>query len=112
MRLVVDGAELPIAQLGPDFVILETSADLPVPAAEIVLQVDTVERRWPVRLPDGLRASELRTRIAKGQAARELGSPREPRPEGRGEMTFRPASKNSVSATNPLMPTGGQTVPW
>ncbi len=65
MRLVVEGVELPIAQLGPDFLILETPTDLNASKAEIVLQVDANERRWSVALPDGLRASHLRTRIAK-----------------------------------------------
>lgn len=65
MRLVVDGVDLPIAQLGPDFLILETPTDLSANEAEIVLQVDANKRRWSVTLPDGLSASQRRTRIAK-----------------------------------------------
>lgn len=65
MRLVVGDVDLPIAQLGPDFLILETPADLSVNEAEIVLRVDANERRWSVRLPDGLSATAQRTRIAK-----------------------------------------------
>lgn len=65
MRLVVDGVDLPIAQLGPDFLILETPIDLSASQAEIVLQVDANERRWAVALPDGLNATTPRTRIAK-----------------------------------------------
>lgn len=65
MRLIVDGAELPIAQLGPDFLILETPVDMAVTTAEIVLQVDASERRWPVTLPECLRAAEQRTRLAR-----------------------------------------------
>lgn len=65
MRLVVDGVDLPIAQLGPDFLILETPSDLNAREAEIVLRVDVSERRWSVNLPDGLRATQLRTPITK-----------------------------------------------
>lgn len=65
MRLVVEGVDLPIAQLGPDFLILETPTDLRVGKAEIILQVDASERRWTVALPDGLSAAAQRTRIAK-----------------------------------------------
>jgi hypothetical protein len=64
MRLVVDGAELPVVQLGPDFLILEKPIDSAAGAAELVLQVDSSERRWPVALPDGLRSTALRTRTA------------------------------------------------
>lgn len=62
---MVDGVDLQIAQLGPDFVILETPTDLNASQAEIVLQVDASERRWSVALPDGLHAAQRRTRITK-----------------------------------------------
>ena len=65
MRLVTTDVELPIAQLGPDFLILETPTDLMTSEAEIILQVDASERRWSVILPDGLRAARLRTRIER-----------------------------------------------
>jgi hypothetical protein len=64
MRLVSDTIDLPIAQLGPDFLILENPADLAPRSAEIVLRGDSTERRWPVNLPDGIDPATLRTRIA------------------------------------------------
>lgn len=63
MHLVVDGAKLPIAQLGPDFVILAETAACRSGHAEIVLRVDAAEERWNVELPDGLAAAGERTRI-------------------------------------------------
>jgi hypothetical protein len=67
MRLVLtDGRELPVAQLGPDFVILEHAAELPPSThAEMILHVDDSERRWPVTLPNGIKAESLRVRIAR-----------------------------------------------
>lgn len=53
MQLLLEDRELEIAQLGPDFLILRQPAQLPPATAEIVLQVDGSERRWPVRLPHG-----------------------------------------------------------
>ena len=54
MHLVLNGLRLPIAQLGPDFLILEKTAQHPPADAEILLRVDAAERRWPVKLPEGL----------------------------------------------------------
>jgi hypothetical protein len=63
MSLSVEGRVLPIAQLGPDFIILEKSADHPPAEAEIRLSIDGRERRWKVFLPDGLTAGKLEIRI-------------------------------------------------
>lgn len=65
MRLELDGVALPIAQLGPDFLILEQAIEREATNAEIVLRVDASERRWTVSLPDGLSAAAQRTRIAR-----------------------------------------------
>lgn len=65
MHLKVGDVILPIAQLGPDFIILESPIDLPTTEGEITLRVDASERRWPVTLPDGLSATAQRTRIAR-----------------------------------------------
>lgn len=65
MRLLVDGASLPIAQLGPDFLLLDEPMDHPPGEATIVFTVDDHERSWPVRLPDGLSADCERGAIAK-----------------------------------------------
>jgi hypothetical protein len=58
MRLAFDGCTLPVAQLGPDFLILHKPFEHPPTDAEISLTVDGQEERWRVRLPQGLRANE------------------------------------------------------
>ena len=63
MHLEVGGIALPIAQLGPDFLIMEHATEYSATQAEIVLQVDSTERRWPVSLPKGLAATGQRTLI-------------------------------------------------
>lgn len=54
LRLVIGERVLPLAQVGPDRIVLRESADCPPTAAEIVMHVDGRERRWPVYLPDGI----------------------------------------------------------
>jgi hypothetical protein len=66
MRLLVNGLSLPVAQMGPDFLLLETSADHPPADARVVLQVDQSERTWNVRLPDGISTETKRVTIAAG----------------------------------------------
>lgn len=63
MHLVVDGARLKLAQLGPDFLILAEPAACRQQHAEIALEVDAIEERWKIDLPDGLAAAGQRTRI-------------------------------------------------
>lgn len=63
MQLNVDGASLPIAQLGPDFLILAESMEGALQHGEIVLRVDSAEERWKVDLPHGLAAAGQRMPI-------------------------------------------------
>ena len=65
MRLLINGSSLPIAQMGPDFLLLDKSIDHLPAEAIIVFSVDGSERRWPVRLPDGLAVGRERVAIAK-----------------------------------------------
>jgi len=65
MRLLVNGASLRIAQMGPDFLLLDQPIDHPPGEATIVFSVDGNERSWPVRLPEGLSADCERVVIAK-----------------------------------------------
>lgn len=67
MQLYVNGHVFAIGQLGPDFIILDEPADHPPVEAEIALSIDGCERRWPVCLPDGMSASQPRTRISRCQ---------------------------------------------
>jgi hypothetical protein len=64
MRLLLDGASLPLAQLGPDFLLLESSADHAPGEATIVVSIDGNERSWGVRLPEGISARSKRVAIA------------------------------------------------
>jgi hypothetical protein len=64
MQLSVNGSVLSIGQLGPDFLILDDPADHPPAEAEITVSIDGRVKRWRVRLPDGITAGKLETRIA------------------------------------------------
>lgn len=66
MRLLVNGLSLPVAQMGPDFVLLDSPVNHPPAAASVVLQVDQSERRWNVNLPNGISADQKRVAIATG----------------------------------------------
>ena len=64
MWLLVNGATISIAQMGPDFLLVDEPTDHPPGEATIVLQVDATERRWNVHLPDGISAGSERVAIA------------------------------------------------
>lgn len=64
MRLLVNGLSLAVAQLGPDFVLLDAPTNHPPADARMVLQVDQSERTWNVRLPNGISAVSKRVAIA------------------------------------------------
>jgi hypothetical protein len=64
MRLLVNGCSISVAQMGPDFLLLEAPVKHPPGEATMVLQVDQSERRWNVRLPNGISAESKRVEIA------------------------------------------------
>lgn len=64
MRLLVNGGSIPVVQMGPDFLLVDAPFDHPPGDASVVLQVDENERRWNVRLPDGISAGSRRVAIA------------------------------------------------
>ena len=64
MRLLVNGGSIAVEQLGPDFILLAAPFDHPPGDASMVLQVDQSERRWNVRLPDGISVNCKRVAIA------------------------------------------------
>jgi len=70
ITLNVTNLSVPVAQLGPDFIILREGVNHPPAEAEMVLRVDDSESRWTVLLPEGLR--ENLTRIPIVPAARQL----------------------------------------
>ena len=64
MRLLVNGLSLPVAQMGPDFVLVDAPVNHGPADGVMVLEVDQNERRWNVRLPDGMSAENHRVQIA------------------------------------------------
>jgi hypothetical protein len=64
MELCVIGRILPIAQLGPNFLVLAIPADHPPADAEIAMWIDGREDRWRVRLADGIQTSTRKTSIS------------------------------------------------
>jgi len=66
MCLLVNGASIPVAQMGPDFLILEKAFEHPPVQAIMVLQVDQSERRWPINLPNGISSASKRVVIGRG----------------------------------------------
>jgi hypothetical protein len=64
MRLIIKGSSISITQMGPDFLLIEGGHDHPPGEATIVLQVDDAERRWQVKLPDGISKDANRIALA------------------------------------------------
>jgi len=65
MQLSVNGCVLPIAQLGPNFLILKAPIDHPPAEAEIAMWIDGHEDRWRVHLSEGIKSGQRKTVIAK-----------------------------------------------
>lgn len=66
MQLLLNGTSISIAQLGPDFVILDAVVEQQPPAdAEILLRVDETERRLTVFLPEGIGQERKKVRITE-----------------------------------------------
>ena len=63
MRLLVGGGSIAVAQMGPDFLLLDEPVNHPPGEANLVLRVDNNERRWTVHLPNGISAASRRVRI-------------------------------------------------
>ena len=63
ISLLFRGHSIPVAQLGPGFLLLDAPSDHPPGPASIVLRVDQSERRWDVRLPNGISAASKRVAI-------------------------------------------------
>jgi hypothetical protein len=64
MQLIINGESISITHMGPDFLLVESPTEQPPGEATIVLQVDQSERRWTVRLPDGLQLGQKRVQIS------------------------------------------------
>jgi hypothetical protein len=66
MQLLINGASLPVAQLGPDFLLLKSPIDHPPADATIILSVDGSERQWHVHLLAGISVGSRRVVITAG----------------------------------------------
>jgi hypothetical protein len=64
MKLLVNGSSIPVAQMGPDFLLVVEAIDHPPTNASIIMQVDESERRWDVRLPNGMSSGSKRVAIS------------------------------------------------
>jgi hypothetical protein len=69
MELRFDGRVLPIAQMGPDFVVVKQPFDHPPVEAEIYLRIDASESTWRVFLAEGISPERRKTRIASVPSA-------------------------------------------
>jgi hypothetical protein len=64
MKLLISGSSIPVAQMGPDFLLVTETIDHPPANASIVMQADESERRWEVRLPNGISLGSKRVVIS------------------------------------------------
>ena len=62
--LILNGHTLPVAQLGPDFLVLDHPADYPAGPANILMSVDGEAERWSVRLPEGVQTTRRKVPIS------------------------------------------------
>jgi hypothetical protein len=81
IHLHVNGCVLPVAQLGPRFLVLRNPVDHPPCDAEIALCIDGQASRWAVYLPNGVQVGRRKTAIAPhagDQGARALAFGHDP----------------------------------
>ena len=64
MKLLVNGISIPVAQMGPDFLLVTEPINHPPSDASIVMRVDETERTWNVRLPEGISSGSKRVIIS------------------------------------------------
>jgi hypothetical protein len=65
MRLLLNGSSIPITEMGPDFLVLESAPEHPPADATLELCVDASERRWKVRLPNGISSASRTVTISR-----------------------------------------------
>jgi hypothetical protein len=63
IQLLIDDSSIPVAQLGPDFLLLDEPFEHPLGNACLILQVDQCESRWEICLPNGISAATSRVKI-------------------------------------------------
>jgi hypothetical protein len=65
IQLRLNGHLLPVAQLGPDFLVLKYPIDHPPDDAEIDMSIDGQQSRWAIHLIDGLAVKIRKARITR-----------------------------------------------
>jgi hypothetical protein len=65
MRLLLNGSSVPVVQMGPDFLILQSATEHPPSEATLELCVDESERRWKVRLLHGISSASRTVMISR-----------------------------------------------
>lgn len=73
MVLRLDGMEVPVAQMGPDFLILKEFSSSSAKEGVVSLTVDGVSEEIPVHLPHGILPASKRIEIAEVET-RELAA--------------------------------------
>lgn len=63
MRLLLKGTSFRIAQMGPDFLLIDSPENHPPARASIEMSVDGSHRTWEVNLPDGIKAGDPRVSL-------------------------------------------------
>ena len=63
MELRVNGLVLPIAQMGPGFVVMDNPIDHPPADAEIFLNIDGSKSNWRVHLVEGISPQRRKTKV-------------------------------------------------
>jgi hypothetical protein len=63
MHLRFNGTSLPIAKMGPDYIVVRSAGDHPPCEATIEMRVDDSESRWNVRLPNGIASGSKRVAL-------------------------------------------------
>lgn len=63
ITLKLNGSSIPVAQLGPGFLLLDVATDHAPGEGSIVMRVDQSERTWPVSLPNGISSECKRVTI-------------------------------------------------
>ena len=65
MWLVLRDLVVPVAQLGPRFLILDQPFEHPPADGEMILRIDSIQHQWRVRLPDGISPDSIRVNILR-----------------------------------------------
>jgi hypothetical protein len=63
MQLRFNGTSMPIAKMGPDYIVVNSAQDHPPCEATIELRVDESESLWNVWLPNGISAGSKRVAL-------------------------------------------------